>query len=178
MNRVLITFLLLISLSCDDGNFDVPEFDFSSIDIDDCGDVVLFKINENETLVIEIDPKLNGDEETFLTFDWDNKTFSVTENGTNKITYRTLSEKPTANYFCQNIPPTSPAVISEWKGTGTIIVNTILTEHKDSEGVAVYATSKKYKEFFNDVNYQFIKEVEVGNVSGSLMVYYRDEEQS
>jgi hypothetical protein len=56
-------------------------------------------------------------------------------------------------------------------------VNTILTEHKDSEGVAVYATSKKYKEFFNDVNYQFIEEVEVGNVSGSLMVYYRDDEQ-
>jgi hypothetical protein len=56
-------------------------------------------------------------------------------------------------------------------------VNTILTEHKDSEGVAVYATSKKYKAFFNNVNYQFIKEVEVGNVSGSLMVYYRDGEQ-
>ena len=52
-------------------------------------------------------------------------------------------------------------------------VNTILAEHEDSEGVAVYATSKKYKAFFKDVNYQFIKEVEVGNVSGSLMVYYR-----
>ncbi len=128
MNRVLILFLLLISLSCDDGNFDVPEFDFSSIDIDDCGDVVLFKINENETLVIELDPKLNEDEDTFLTFNWDNKTFSVTENGTNKITYRTLSEKPTANYFCQNIPPTSPAVLSEWTGTGIVVVNTILTK--------------------------------------------------
>lgn len=54
-------------------------------------------------------------------------------------------------------------------------VNTILDEHKDSEGVAVYATSKKYKAFFNDVNYQFIDEVEVGNVSGSLMVYYREQ---
>tara|TARA_R110000737_G_C14593847_1_gene488007 strand:- start:846 stop:1496 length:651 start_codon:yes stop_codon:yes gene_type:complete len=53
-------------------------------------------------------------------------------------------------------------------------VNTILAEHKDSEGVAVYATSKKYKAFFNDVNYEFIKEVTVGNVSGSLMVYYRE----
>ena len=53
-------------------------------------------------------------------------------------------------------------------------VNTILSEHTESEGVAVYATSKKYKNFFNDVNYQFIEEVEVGNVSGSLMVYYRE----
>ncbi|UUO21832.1 GNAT family N-acetyltransferase [Colwellia sp. M166] len=57
-------------------------------------------------------------------------------------------------------------------------VNTILAEHKDSEGVAVYATSKKYKAFFNDVNYQFIKEVTVGNVSGSLMVYYRETTES
>lgn len=55
-------------------------------------------------------------------------------------------------------------------------VNTILAEHEDSEGVAVYATTKKYKQFFSDVNYQFIKEVEVGKVSGSLMVYYRQDE--
>ena len=53
-------------------------------------------------------------------------------------------------------------------------VNTILAEHTESEGVAVYATSKKYKAFFKDVDYQFIAEVVVGNVSGSLMVYYRE----
>ena len=52
-------------------------------------------------------------------------------------------------------------------------VNTVLEEHGDSEGVAVYATNEKYKAFFKDVDYQFIKEVEVGNVSGSLMVHYR-----
>lgn len=52
-------------------------------------------------------------------------------------------------------------------------VNTLLDEHPDSEGVAVYATSDKYKAFFNDVDYQFIQEVAVGNVSGSLMVHYR-----
>ena len=52
-------------------------------------------------------------------------------------------------------------------------VNTILDEHQDSEGVAVYATTEKYQEFFKGVNYQFIKEVSVGQVSGSLMVHYR-----
>ncbi|MET2984154.1 hypothetical protein [Aureibaculum conchae] len=127
MNRILLFFILLATLSCDDGNFDVPEFQFSSIDIDDCGDVVLFKINENETLVIEIDPNL-PDSLTFLTNEWKDKTFSVTETGTNKITYRTLAEKPTSSYFCQNIPPTSPAVVSEWTGTGTILVNTVFTK--------------------------------------------------
>jgi len=127
MKKVFLFFIVIVSFSCDDGNLDIPEFNFSSIDVDDCGDVVLFKINENETLVIEIDPRLSSDEDTFLTFNWDNKAFSVTEGGTNRITYRTLAEKPTANYFCQNIPPTSPAVLTEWTGTGNVLVDTDLT---------------------------------------------------
>jgi len=52
-------------------------------------------------------------------------------------------------------------------------VNTLLDEHPESEGVAVYATTKKYQQFFTDVDYQLVKEVSVGNVSGSLMVHYR-----
>lgn len=53
-------------------------------------------------------------------------------------------------------------------------VNTLLEEHPDSEGVAVYATSKKYQEFFKDVDYLHIKDLSVGSVSGSLMVHYRE----
>lgn len=53
-------------------------------------------------------------------------------------------------------------------------VNTVLEEHSDSEGVAVYATSGKFRAFFEDAGYKFIKEVTVGKVSGALMVHYRD----
>jgi len=53
-------------------------------------------------------------------------------------------------------------------------VNTVLDEHPDSEGVAVYATSAKFKEFFQHVDYQTVEEVTVGNVCGSVMVHYRD----
>ena len=52
-------------------------------------------------------------------------------------------------------------------------VNTFLVDNPESEGIAVYATSKKYMEFFKDVDYQFIEEVAVGKVSGSLMTYRR-----
>jgi len=52
-------------------------------------------------------------------------------------------------------------------------VNTVLEEHLDSEGVAVYATTEKYRDFFQGVDYDFVKEVTVGNVSGSLMVHYK-----
>jgi len=53
-------------------------------------------------------------------------------------------------------------------------VNTVLEEHGESEGVAVYATSGKFRTFFENSNYQFVKDVTVGKVSGALMVHYRD----
>lgn len=52
-------------------------------------------------------------------------------------------------------------------------INTILEEDTESEGVAVYATTQKYKDFFKDVDYKTVAEVNVGNVSGTLMVHYR-----
>ena len=57
-------------------------------------------------------------------------------------------------------------------------VNTVLDEHPNSEGVAVYATSGKFKEFFNNVDYQTVEEVKVGNVCGAVMVHYRDVKES
>ncbi|GHE85258.1 GNAT family N-acetyltransferase [Thalassotalea profundi] len=53
-------------------------------------------------------------------------------------------------------------------------VNTLLDEHPDSEGVAVYATTEKYQKFFSGVGYQLVKNVTVGNISGSLMIHYRE----
>ena len=53
-------------------------------------------------------------------------------------------------------------------------VNTVLEEHGDSQGVAVYATSGKFRAFFEDADYQFVKNVTVGKVSGALMVHYRE----
>jgi GNAT superfamily N-acetyltransferase len=55
-------------------------------------------------------------------------------------------------------------------------VNSLLAQDGQSQGVAVYATSLKYQQFFQDVNYQFICQVTVGNVSGALMVKYRENE--
>jgi len=53
-------------------------------------------------------------------------------------------------------------------------VNTVLVEHDESEGVAVYATSGKFRSFFEDTGYQFVKDVAVSKVSGALMVYYKN----
>ena len=53
-------------------------------------------------------------------------------------------------------------------------VDTVLKEHGNSEGVAVYATTGKFRAFFENANYEFIQNVSVGKVSGALMVHYRD----
>jgi len=53
-------------------------------------------------------------------------------------------------------------------------VDTVLKEHNDSEGVAVYATTGKFRAFFEEANYEFVKDICVGKVSGALMVYYRN----
>lgn len=53
-------------------------------------------------------------------------------------------------------------------------VNTILQEHPESEGVAVYVTSEKYRAFFADSDYESICDLSVGNVSGTLMLHYRE----
>lgn len=52
-------------------------------------------------------------------------------------------------------------------------VNTLLEEYPESEGVAVYATTDKYRSFFKDVDYKHVEDLTLGNVSGSLMIHYR-----
>lgn len=52
-------------------------------------------------------------------------------------------------------------------------VNTVLDEHPESEGVAVYATSEKYRTFFKELDYKLVDDVGVGKVSGALMIHYR-----
>lgn len=52
-------------------------------------------------------------------------------------------------------------------------IDTLLIEHGYSEGVAVYATSGKFRKFFEEMNYEFIKDLTIGKVSGALMVHYR-----
>lgn len=126
MKQLFVFLFVIITLSCDDGNFDIPEFNFSNNTINDCGELVLFKINENETLIIELNE--DNTDNAFFTQVRDNDSFPLTESGVQTIIYRTFDAQPTAGYFCQNIPPTSPNIINEWNGSGTLKVTTIMTE--------------------------------------------------
>lgn len=57
-------------------------------------------------------------------------------------------------------------------GLGHILmgaIDSIVEEDPESEGVGVYATVKENQRFLEHGNYTFVKEIEIGNVSGKLM---------
>ncbi len=123
MKKISILFLVMGLLACDDGNIDVPEFNFDNVSINNCGNIVLSKINEIEVLVIELNED-NTNNAFFTKIRENGEEFSLTEGGSNTVAYRTFDAVPTAAYFCQNIPPTSPNAINEWTGSGTLVVTT------------------------------------------------------
>lgn len=126
MKKLSFLIITCILLSCDDGSFDVPEFDFSTTDINDCGELLLYKIKDSEVLAIDLSSSTNSNDSFFLQ-ERSSQSFTLSENGINQMSYRTFSEKPSSSYFCQNVPPTTPTVINEWIGSGTLIITTILT---------------------------------------------------
>jgi hypothetical protein len=77
MKKIIGLFLIfLFILSCNDGDFDVPSFDFDEQTVQNCGDLVLFKINESEAIVFSINE--NNSNNTFFKQEMSNETFDLT----------------------------------------------------------------------------------------------------
>ncbi len=134
MKKIVAFFIFLLILSCDDGNSDFPEFNFDDQTINSCGDLLLSKINGSEALVIELNVDNTSTVNAFFTTVRENALFTLSETGSNRLSYRTFDTEPTTSYFCQNIPPASPTIVNEWLGSGTLLVTTILSID-DEDGV-------------------------------------------
>lgn len=129
MKKICILFLTLGLLSCDDGDINVPELDFNST-IEQCGSFVLFKTNGSEALILEINQN-----EGFFIIERANFQIQLSQSGSNTINYRTFDDNITASYFCQNIPPSTPNLVNEWLGTGTLEITTTLDSTDDNDSV-------------------------------------------
>lgn len=129
MKKICILFLALGLLSCDDGDINVPELDFNST-IEQCGSFVLFKTNGSEALILEINQN-----EGFFIIERANLQIQLSQSGSNTINYRTFDDNITASYFCQNIPPSTPNLVNEWLGTGTLEITTTLDSTDDNDSV-------------------------------------------
>lgn len=128
MKKLLFFGFLSFLISCDDGDLQIETIDFDSIAIQDCGDIdvgkinVLFKINENEALILTLPNGILKNEisETDIT--------SIVPSAS-KISYRIFSDKVTQNYFCDEIPLTTPTVLEEVEAEGgSVLIATTTTD--------------------------------------------------
>jgi hypothetical protein len=127
MKKIVILLLALILNSCNDGNFDVPSFDFTET-VNSCGEYVLYKTNteKKEVITLTLSPnQINLAEGT--------TTYSLSSSV--QVDYRIFDNPIGTDYFCQTIPPASPIVLKELTAvdgeinitTTAIIENSVIT---------------------------------------------------
>jgi len=113
MKKYLLFALVLALFSCDDGDLQIETVDFDSIEtVQSCETVVvnavnvLFKINGDEALILELPSNLLKNEIT--TTDIVSKVPSEA-----RITYRIFSDNVSDDYFCNAVPVLTPTVIED-----------------------------------------------------------------
>jgi hypothetical protein len=112
MKKLLILFLAFTLNACNDGDFDVPVFEFTE-KVNVCGDYVLYiaSTRSTEVLVLTLPPTALGTAPTV----------SLPVSATVTATYRIFDKGITATYFCQPVPPLEPKIIKELKADGGTI---------------------------------------------------------
>jgi len=104
MKRVLVFILMIMVSSCDDGDVDIPAFEFQTT-VQICGSYVLYRSNDDSTeaLILQLSP---GDfSETSIT----NIPLSA-----EVCSYRIFDSAFNQDYFCSDVPPVSPVVTRVW----------------------------------------------------------------
>ncbi|QIE58330.1 hypothetical protein G5B37_01755 [Rasiella rasia] len=130
---VLFLFLIATLIACDDGDVVVTSFDFDDATLQNCGgpgSYVFFKINTNSNESLSL---LLGTSDSIFNVA-DTLSFQL-DGSTNFLNYRTFSEAPTASYFCNSIPPTSPTVLQDYIGDDGIATLIVLATLDDNDGI-------------------------------------------
>ena len=121
---------LLAFLSCDDGDLQIETLDFDSVDPQTCETLipedpngyVLFKINGDEALILELPSTALKNEVAT------NVESTVSATGTTKVTYRIFDATVTNDYFCSSVPLITPVITEEILAeAGTVIITTDTT---------------------------------------------------
>ncbi len=130
MKKLLYSIVLIFIFSCDDGDLQIETIDFDSITtINYCDEIeidqenILFKINENEALILELPANLLINE--ISTEDIES---IISSDGPSTLTYRTFSDDVSTDYFCSDIPLTTPTVTEEIVASSGLLYITTTTE--------------------------------------------------
>jgi hypothetical protein len=160
MKKIISLFIVFTILSCNDGNFDVPVFDFTS-NVNSCGEYVLYIANSTSTEVLALSlstTELN----TFV----GEKSYAITPT---MVNYRIFNEGIGTDYFCADIPPSTPKVLNELNATsGTL---TIITNANEANGLITgYTYQISLNELLFDDNNEriFIENLNFGDFTINL----------
>ena len=149
MKKIFVLLSLTVAaLSCDDGDIIVTSFDFENATLEFCGgpgDYVFYKINNDAAESIAL--QLSTNSELFLVSD----TITITLDGTaNRVIYRTYTDAVTSSYFCDNIPPTTPAVVNDYLGASGVVTLRVTTVLDDADSLPFEDSMDPEKEGFGD----------------------------
>ncbi|MFD1294282.1 hypothetical protein ACFQ5N_10580 [Lutibacter holmesii] len=129
MKKLLTLFIAFTIVSCNDGDFSVPDFDFED-EVYGCWDnniVYVTNSSGTEAMVITLIDDELGTEVGTATYD---------VSSTREVVYRIFNDGIDGNYFCQAIPPTTPTVTTELiaeSGTISITTSEVYDEDDDTE---------------------------------------------
>lgn len=111
MKKFFAALFCVLLVACDDGDFDLPAFDFGET-VYNCVEInneqVLFRIATAEALILTIGVENFKEEVTTEPIE-----IPISEDN---VIYRTFNGEVTPEYFCEPIPPVEPSVSANWVG--------------------------------------------------------------
>lgn len=123
--------ILLLIVSCDDGDLQIATIDFDGASLEFCesettiSSTVFFKLNATETLILELQSGVLKNEAS-------DTTLISSVPSQSQITYRTFSDNVAKGYFCDEIPPTTPSVVEEIVAQGGEVFITTVQNASDT----------------------------------------------
>lgn len=123
--------LLVLGISCNDGDIIVTNFDFEDQTLQQCAnfDFVFFTINPetDETLALQFETNIPFDEQI------GDEDIAISTDG--PLVYRRFNETVGPEYFCSPIPPAGPPVVEEFISTSGNARLTTLGVQDDNDGI-------------------------------------------
>ncbi|MEI6864546.1 hypothetical protein [Flavicella sp.] len=156
MKKFCFLAFLSLLLACDDGEYNIPSFDFDGLTINDCGEIVFSKITSSgtESLILQINE--DNTDDVFFKTAVDTLSISIAAGTDNTMYYRIFdSSITTSSYFCQEIPPSTPLVTEEWFGEGTLYITNTITLDDDNDGIVLINESTSNEEN-NNTNVDYL----------------------
>ena len=146
IKKVAVFFMMCFLFSCSDGDLDISSFEFED-EVNICGTTTytLYRLStdeQREALIVTLtDQEIRKDENVVLPV-------NVSLTGSHTVTYRLFDDAVTDDYFCASVPPVTPTVVKDWRGTeGTIFVQNEPVYDDDGETI----TGWKHYVVLNDV---------------------------